>query len=133
MVITSPVASYLVDTQALILAFQSPGKLPKRARSILEDGDTDRMLSPISIVEIGIKSGLGKLKISEAELQKAISDLSLRVIQFSAAHALGLFAHPQRTDIFDRMLVATALALSVPIISGDREFSQYAGLRVVWK
>ncbi len=126
-------ASYLVDTQTLILAFLSPGKLPKKARSIMEDSRADRLLSAVSIVEIGIKSMLGKLEITEAELQMAIRDLQVRVIPFSPAHAFGLFRLPQRTDMFDRMLVATALALKVAIISGDREFVHYEGLEVVWK
>ncbi|MGA8595872.1 MAG: type II toxin-antitoxin system VapC family toxin [Bryobacteraceae bacterium] len=126
-------SSYLVDTQTLILSFLSPARLPKKARSIMEDGTADRVLSSVSVVEVGIKSGLGKLQITEAELQMAISDLRLRVIPFAAAHAFGLFRLPQRTDIFDRMLVATALALNMPIISGDREFSRYEGLKVIWR
>lgn len=126
-------SSYLVDTQTLILSFLFPGKLPKKARGIMEDSGADRILSAVSIIEVGIKSGLGKLKISEAELQMAISDLRLRVIPFPAEHAFRLFRLPQRTDIFDRMLVATALVLTLPIISGDREFSRYEGLRVIWK
>jgi len=125
--------SYLVDTQTLIISFLFPDKLPKRARSIMEDGGIERILSVVSIVEVGIKSGLGKLKITEAELQMAIRDLQLKVIPFSATHAFGLFRLPQRTDMFDRMLVATALVLDMPIISGDREFSQYEGLKVVWQ
>lgn len=99
----------------------------------MEDGNTDRILSSVSIVEIGIKSGLGKLNITEAELRMAISDLRLRLIPFSAAHAYRLFSLPERTDIFDRMLAVTALELNVPIISGDREFVRYKGLRVIWK
>lgn len=99
----------------------------------MEDGGADRVLSSVSIVEIGIKSTLGKLRISEAELRMAISDLRLRLIPFSADHAFGLFRLPQRTDMFDRMLVATALAMNVPIVSGDREFSHYEGLKVIWK
>lgn len=99
----------------------------------MEDSRADRLLSAVSIVEIGIKSMLGKLEITEAELQMAIRDLQVRVIPFSPAHAFGLFRLPQRTDMFDRMLVATALALKVAIISGDREFVHYEGLEVVWK
>ena len=99
----------------------------------MEDGSVERILSPVSIVEVGIKSGLGKLEITEAELQMAIRDLQLKVIPFPAAHAFGLFRLPQRTDMFDRMLIATALALDAPIISGDREFSRYEGLKVIWK
>ena len=125
--------SYLVDTQTLIVSFLSPDKLPKKARSIMENGDVERVLSVVSIVEVGIKSGLGKLQITEAELQMAVRDLQLKVIPFSATHAFGLFRLPQRTDMFDRMLVATALALDVPVISGDREFSHYKGLKVIWQ
>ena len=99
----------------------------------MEDGSLERLLSAVSVVKVGIKSGLGKLKITEAELQMAIRDLQLKVIPFLAAHAFGLFRLPQRTDMFDRMLVATALALDAPIISGDREFSQYEGLKVIWQ
>ncbi len=99
----------------------------------MEDGSIERMLSAVSIVEVGIKSGLGKLKITESELQTALRDLQLKVIPFSATHAFGLFRLPQRTDMFDRMLVATALALDAPIISGDREFSRYEGLKVIWQ
>lgn len=125
--------SYLVDTQTLILSFLSPDKLPKKARSIMEDSSVERLLSSVSLVEVGIKSGLGKLKITEAELQLAIRDLQLKVIPFSPAHAFRLFRLPQRTDIFDRMLVAIALALDTPIISGDREFSHYERLKVIWQ
>ncbi|MBV9038939.1 MAG: type II toxin-antitoxin system VapC family toxin [Acidobacteriaceae bacterium] len=117
----------------MIISFLSPDELPKKARSIMEDSSVERILSVISIVEVGIKSGLGKLKITEAELHMAIRDLQLKVIPFSAMHAFGLFRLPQRTDMFDRMLVATALALDMPIIGGDREFSQYEGLKVVWQ
>lgn len=124
--------SYLLDTQTAILAFISPAKLPKKSREILENAETDRILSVVSIVEIGIKSSLGKLLITNAELQLAIKDLRLRVIPFSENQAFNLFRFPHRTDVFDKMLVATALALEVPIISGDREFTNYVGLRVVW-
>lgn len=99
----------------------------------MEDGSVERILSSVSIVEIGIKSTLGKLKITEGELQTAIEDLKLKVISFSSAHAFGLFHLPGRTDMFDKMLVATALTLNLPIISGDREFMHYKGVRTIWK
>lgn len=109
-----------------------PARLPRKARTIMEDGRSDSILSSVSIVEIGIKSGLGKLNIMEAELKMAISDLRLRLIEFSSAHAYRLFSLPQRADIFDGMLVATALELNIPVFSGDREFVRYTGLQVIW-
>ncbi len=73
------------------------------------------------------------MQITEAELHMAIKDLQLKVIPFHAAHAFWLLRLPQRTDMFNRMLAATSLALDAPIISGDREFSCYEGLKVIWK
>ena len=99
----------------------------------MEDRKADRILSVVSLVEIGVKSSLGKLNITEAELQMAISDLQLRVMPFIPEHAFRLFRLPQRTDMFDKMLVATALALDIPVIGGDREFSRYENLKVIWK
>ena len=126
-------AAVLLDTQTLIEAYLPSGHLPAKARQILADPDTERILSVVSIVEIGIKSSLGKLQITEAELQKAVMDLQLKLIPFSPKHAFGLFRLPDRTDMFDRMIVATALAEDVPIIGGDREFSKYKGLKVIWR
>jgi PIN domain nuclease of toxin-antitoxin system len=127
------VAAVLLDTQTLIEAYLPSGRLPAKARKILSDPDTERLLSVVSIVEIGIKSSLGKLQISEAELHKATADLQLTIIPFSPRHAFGLFQLPDRTDMFDRMIVATALAENVPVIGGDREFSKYKGLKVIWR
>jgi PIN domain nuclease of toxin-antitoxin system len=98
----------------------------------LANPETERILNKVSIVEVGIKSSLCKLQISEAELKKAIVDLRVTVLPFGPKHAFGLFRLPERRDMFDRMLVATALAENLPIVGGDHEFADYKGLNVVW-
>jgi PIN domain nuclease of toxin-antitoxin system len=123
----------LLDTQTLIEAYLPTGNLPAKARQILADPETERILSTVSVVEIGIKSSLGKLKITEAELQKAVLDLRVTVIPFTTKHAFGLFRLPERSDMFDRMLVATALAEDLTIVGGDQEFARYKGLKVIWR
>ena len=69
-------------------------------------------------MEIGIKSGTGKLVMSEAHVQQATSDLQLTILPFN--------------DPFDRMLIATALAENLPLISGHRVFRLYKGVHLIW-
>jgi len=35
-------------------------------------------------------------------------------------------------DPFDRELIAQALAEDMPIVSSDRAFERYRGLRIIW-
>jgi len=37
-----------------------------------------------------------------------------------------------RRDPYDRMLIATALSESMPIISQNSEFKSYCGLELIW-
>jgi PIN domain nuclease of toxin-antitoxin system len=125
----------LLDTQVLVEAFRPGGlaTLPKRVQEILADSQNDRILSVASIVEIGVKSALGKLEMTEAQTHQAIRDLCLTVIPLQPQHAFQFFSMAQRADPFDRMIVATALTEDIPLIGGDREFRMYRGLQVIWR
>jgi PIN domain nuclease of toxin-antitoxin system len=35
-------------------------------------------------------------------------------------------------DTFDRMLIAQALAEDVPVMTCDKQFRKYKGLKVIW-
>jgi PIN domain nuclease of toxin-antitoxin system len=56
------------------------------------------------------------------------------MLPFTTAHAQRLFYVPlfaDHRDPFDRMLIATALAEDVPMVTTDRQFKRYRGLRVL--
>jgi len=107
--------------------------LPKKVQTILADPKNDRILSVVSIVEIGVKSALGRLEMTEAQTHQAIRDLCLTVMPLQPQHAFQFFSMGQRSDPFDRMIVATALSEGIPLIGGDREFKIYRGLQVIWR
>jgi PIN domain nuclease of toxin-antitoxin system len=123
----------LLDTAVFIHAVEAPHRLSKRAASALQDTNNVLELSAISLVEIAIKAALGKLTISSDVARQAIEDLDLRVLPYTAEHALRLFHLPaHHGDPFDRQIIAQALAEGIPIITPDRMFRSYKGLKIIW-
>lgn len=124
----------LLDTQALIVLAQSGlVGLSRKTRSLLEDPDTELLLSAVSITEIAVRASLKKLVLTEAEISGLQRDLRLSVIPFYPSHANAMFQLALRhRDPFDRMLIATAIVEAVPLISNDREIKRYKEITVLW-
>jgi PIN domain nuclease of toxin-antitoxin system len=123
----------LLDTQVLIHAYSGEiNAMSRKVRALLAADDTDGVVSTISLMEIVIKSGCGKLQMGEAEVREAVRDLRLTILPFTPQHAYRLFGLPlHHRDPFDRMLIATALAEEIPLIGSDRLFKMYKGLKVI--
>ena len=123
----------LLDTAILIYAVESPQRLTKRAVSALENEENVLELSAVSLSEIAIKTGLGKLKLSAAIARQAVEDLGIRILPYTAEHALHLFDLPlHHGDPFDRQIIAQALCEKIPILTSDEKFSLYKGLKLIW-
>jgi PIN domain nuclease of toxin-antitoxin system len=123
----------LLDTAILIYAVESPERLTKRATSVLENAQNVLELSAVSLSEIAIKAGLGKLKLSAAVARQAVEDLRIRILPYTADHAFQLFDLPlHHSDPFDRQIIAQALAEKIPILTSDDKFGLYKGLRIIW-
>jgi PIN domain nuclease of toxin-antitoxin system len=123
----------LLDTATLIYAVEAPQQLSKRAASVLQDLNNVLELSAISLVEIAIKTNLGKLKISADIASQAIVDLDLRVLPYTAEHALRLFDLPlHHADPFDRQIISQALVEGIAVITPDQMFRAYKGLKIIW-
>ena len=123
----------LLDTAAQIFAVESTHQLSKRAAAALQDPDNLLELSAVSLVELAIKTSLGKLSIPEHVARQALEDLDLRVLPYTAEHAFRLFGLPRHhNDPFDRQIIAQALCERIPVITPDEKFHLYAGIRVVW-
>jgi PIN domain nuclease of toxin-antitoxin system len=123
----------LLDTVTFIWAYDAPDRLSGPAMSALANPKAVREISALSFSEIAIKQALGKLTFLKRDVLDGVADLRLRVLPYTAEHALHLFdLPPHHSDPFDRQIIAQALAEDIPVVTSDRVFGLYAGLKVIW-
>ena len=90
-------------------------------------------LSAISLTEIAIKNKVGKLTFPAEVVRRAIEALSIRIVPYTAEHAFRLFDLPlHHRDPFDRQIIAQALSEDIPIVTPDKQFSAYKGIKIIW-
>ena len=126
---------FLLDTHVAVDLGGTGGfeSLPLKVRMILENEEMELFLSVVSDVEIAIKNGLGKLSMNREELAIICEQASIVSYPLRRRHGDRLFTLPSHhKDPFDRMIIATTLSDDLPVISGDREFRKYKGLKVIW-
>jgi PIN domain nuclease of toxin-antitoxin system len=124
----------LLDTQIIYLAYRGElQKLSRFALELIDDPETIRLISSVSIIEIAVKYAIGKLDMDEGAVREAIRDLRLTELPFEPRHAFKIFSLPlHHRDPFDRMILATAVAEKLPIVTGDRIFRRYSEIKVIW-
>ena len=123
----------LLDTAVLIWAVEAPERLTRRATAALETLDNVLEMSAVSLSEIAIKTARRKLRLSGDSARRAIADLDLRIMPFTADHAFFLLELPlHHSDPFDRQIIAQALAEKIPVVTPDQKFGLYKGLKVIW-
>ena len=118
----------LLDTHVLVWWLEDPRRLSRRAATILANRDNDILISAAVGWEIAIKVGVGKMKprsilqdLDRVLAEEAFSELP---ITLDAAVRAGLLPLHHR-DPFDRLLVAQAQSLNVPILSADGVLDLY--------
>jgi PIN domain nuclease of toxin-antitoxin system len=120
---------YLLDTHVWLWMQATPERLSAPTRHLLEDTTNELLLSAASAWEIAIKHRIGKLPLPE-EPATYVPDrlrrsgvLSLPV---ELAHVLRTSSLPDHhQDPFDRVLVAQAQLLEIPIITVDPKLHAY--------
>jgi PIN domain nuclease of toxin-antitoxin system len=123
----------LLDTAAFIFAVQSPEHLGLKVEVAMTNPQTALELSAISLVEIAIKSTLGKLSLSAGVAQQAVNSLGIRILPYTSQHAFHLFSLPlHHRDPFDRQIIAQALSEKITVATPDVKFALYAGLKIIW-
>jgi len=115
----------IIDTHIFLWALSSPARINKRKRAELETAANTVYVSSVSIVEIMIKSSLGKLPIDFDPVDMA-EQSGFDLLDFSGKDALPLKDMPfHHKDPFDRMLIAQSISRNYAIMTDDAKFSMY--------
>lgn len=125
---------YLLDTHAYLWYRSSPQRLFPALLDLLTDRSHEILISVAVPWELAIKTGSGKLDATQLlvdfEARETAAGFILAEVRAGQAIRSGLLP-PHHRDPFDRLLVAQALDLRVPIISSDPVLDLY-GVKRIW-
>ena len=119
----------LLDTHALIWALADPDRLSSRARAAIASPATDAYVSMASAWELAILEGLQRVRLGvplATVFTEGLAALRIRLLPIQLQHLSVVPALPRHhRDPFDRLLIATARAEKLTLVSGDRVFEEY--------
>ncbi|MGK6312782.1 type II toxin-antitoxin system VapC family toxin [Neorhizobium sp. DT-125] len=125
----------LLDTHAWAWSLTGDERLSERAVAAILEADAV-LVSPISFFEIGQKVRLGKwpqMTPYVDGLPALLEEQGGRVAALAPQICLeGAMMAWDHRDPFDRLLAASALHYSVPLISADEIFDTLPGLSRLW-
>jgi PIN domain nuclease of toxin-antitoxin system len=118
----------LLDTHIFLWLNTEPERLGERL-SLVEDRRSELLFSAACSWEIAIKHGLGRLPLPEPPdryVPSRIRSIGATALAIEHTHALAVATLPPlHRDPFDRLLVAQAGLLDVPILTSDPIVAEY--------
>jgi PIN domain nuclease of toxin-antitoxin system len=116
----------LLDTHILLWWLADDPRLPGRARKWIAQEAQILFVSVVSLWEISIKAGKGKLRADPAAIHKQIEHGDYTYLPVEPAHVLRLFRLPaHHADPFDRMLLAQAISEKLTLLTCDTPLRRY--------
>ena len=119
---------YLLDTCTLIWYFEKSRRLPPKTRELINRDENRVYLCSVSFLEIAIKVSSGKLelRLPFEEFLDEIGKRDFEILQIENEHLKRLVFLPfHHKDPFDRVMIATALAENLTIITADENIHKY--------
>ena len=121
---------YLLDTHTILWVLENDKKLSSNARQVIEDIQKDCFISIASLFEIAIKRKIGKLELSQniEAYTIEIVRIGIKILPISPTHLEAYDQIPmnlEHRDPFDRLLIATAFAENLIVITDDDKFKWY--------
>lgn len=116
----------LLDTHPLLWALAGDTTAaPEWLLTEIEDDPSRFGVSDVTIWEIAIKRSTGKLTTPD-ELPGIIGELGFASVPITTRHAWSVTRLPfHHRDPFDRLLIAQARDLGIPLVSGDAAIRDY--------
>jgi len=125
----------LLDTHALIWYREGSSNILLKTRTLISDTRNNIFISIASIWELTIKQSIGKIElntsIEELYLSFIKNNYTILPIKIEYLSVLKLLPDYHK-DPFDRLLIATAIAQNIPVITKDQYFNNYP-IQTIWE
>ncbi|MGA2570505.1 MAG: type II toxin-antitoxin system VapC family toxin [Terracidiphilus sp.] len=121
---------YLLDTQLVVWIPVSAPRLSRVARAILNDPGNSLLFSVVSLWELAIKRGIGKLdpRIDPRIIRREMIEAGYEELAVLGQHVLNVESLPLiHKDPFDRLLIAQANAEGITLLTVDTTIARYPG------
>ena len=127
----------LIDTHILLWIFSDSGRLTARARDAI--GGNDVCVSIASLWEIAIKASL-KREDKRLELKETIQTIAetceaqgIDIVPITPGDCQRVRMLPHHhEDPFDRLIIAQAIEMGVPLITKDENIWKYGEVEKIW-
>ncbi|MEK7723041.1 MAG: type II toxin-antitoxin system VapC family toxin [Acidobacteriota bacterium] len=120
----------LLDTHTFLWFIEGNSKLSATARLFIDDSANDKFVSVVSLWEIAIKFGLGRLTLTdkfEVLFPNQIIMNGFEQLAIENKHLYEFIKLPQHhNDPFDRLLIAQTIAQKMSVVSVDSAFDDYS-------
>lgn len=123
----------LLDTHTVLWLIHDSKKLPEATKKAVLNAD-ETTISIASLWEVAIKKSIGKLDIAESvsDIEAKCFENNLAVLPISVAALEEIQKLPDvHGDPFDRLLIATALADDMILVTNDRVIERY-DVQTLW-
>ncbi len=118
----------LLDTHYAFWWQTGNPRLSNRVRDWVESGAEEVFVSRVSLWELAIKAGTGKLRINLPVFARQVEAMGFVWLPIENAHILKLAelpASPDHKDPFDRLLVAQSLSEPLILLTNDAKLARY--------
>jgi predicted nucleic acid-binding protein len=127
---------YLLDTVTLVRYLTDDRKISAKVRSIFdraEQGEHEFIISTISLMEILYLSERNRISIDLEEVLKKIRESTIYKVVSLSVEIISTAKRIEFYELHDRMILATAKYLDIPIISPDEKFIEFPGIETIWR
>lgn len=118
----------LLDTNIVLFILMGDARLKPATLALINEQATERHVSIVTLWEVAIKAGTGRLPLDAASVLAALGPSRLTLLPLEVAHVLALEAlpvDPRHRDPFDRILLAQAKVEGLTLLTSDAQLSSY--------
>jgi PIN domain nuclease of toxin-antitoxin system len=127
----------LFDTHCILWIYEAPEQINATTIPLITDSRNQLYCSAASLWEMAIKIQIGKLTLPkplEAWAKECLKSdfIGMSITPMHALKTAQLPFYSDHKDLFDRILIAQALAENCALMTADPNFYRYPGVQLIW-